>query len=146
MRIDKYLWCIRYYKTRNIASEACKKGHVTVNGQAAKASREVYATDKITVRRDQITYKLTVLDVPANRLGAKLVDMYRKDETPAEAFEHLELLKLSKDYYRLKGAGRPTKKDRRDIDDFHDYDEDDIIEGEEKKDVENSTKENETNV
>lgn len=146
MRIDKYLWCIRYYKTRNIASEACKKGHVTVNGQAAKASREVYATDKITVRRDQITYKLTVLDVPANRLGAKLVDMYRKDETPAEAFEHLELLKLSKDYYRLKGAGRPTKKDRRDIDDFHDYDEDDIIEGEEKKDVENSTKENESDV
>ncbi|KUF38929.1 RNA-binding protein [Myroides marinus] len=127
MRIDKYLWCVRYYKTRNIATEACKKGHITVNGQAAKASREVFATDKITLRKDQITYKLTVLDVPPNRVGAKLVDIYRKDETPAEAFEHLELLKLSKDYYRAKGTGRPTKKDRRDIDDFHYYDEDDNI-------------------
>ncbi|MGL4583999.1 MAG: RNA-binding S4 domain-containing protein [Flavobacterium sp.] len=146
MRIDKYLWCIRYYKTRNIATEACKKGHVTVNGQAAKASREVYATDKITVRRDQIVYKLTVLDVPPNRVGAKLVDIYRKDETPAEAFEHLELLKLSKDYYRAKGVGRPTKKDRRDIDDFHDYEDEDVIEGEENMDLDNSTKENEADV
>jgi ribosome-associated heat shock protein Hsp15 len=127
MRIDKYLWCVRYYKTRSIASEACKKGHITVNGQVAKSSREVFATDKITLRKDQIVYKMTVLDVPPNRVGAKLVDIYRKDETPAEAFEHLELLKLSKDYYRAKGTGRPTKKDRRDIDDFHDYDEEDIV-------------------
>ncbi|MDM1355784.1 RNA-binding S4 domain-containing protein [Myroides marinus] len=142
MRIDKYLWCVRYYKTRNIATEACKKGHITVNGQAAKASREVFATDKITLRKDQITYKLTVLDVPPNRVGAKLVDIYRKDETPAEAFEHLELLKLSKDYYRAKGTGRPTKKDRRDIDDFHDYDEDDNIDN----NVDNTETTNESEV
>ena len=120
MRIDKYLWCVRYYKTRSIATQAIQKGHVTVNGQQAKASREVFPTDKITVRRDQINYKLTVLDIPVNRLGPKLVDMYRKDETPAEAFEHLELLKLSKAHYRATGTRRPTKKDRRDLDEYGD--------------------------
>lgn len=109
---------MRYYKTRNIATEAIKKGHVSINNQVAKPSREVYASDKIVLRKDQINYTLTVLDIPQNRVGAKLVDMYRKDETPPEAFEHLELLKLSKDHYRAKGDGRPTKKDRRDIDDY----------------------------
>ncbi|RRJ88462.1 RNA-binding S4 domain-containing protein [Paenimyroides tangerinum] len=118
MRVDKYLWCIRYYKTRSIATEAVKKGHVSVNGQQAKASRDVFAGDKITLRKDQINYVISVLGVPDNRVGAKLVDMYRKDETPAEAFEHLELLKLSKEHYRAKGDGRPTKKDRRDIDGY----------------------------
>ncbi len=118
MRIDKYLWCIRYYKTRSIATEACKKGHITVNGQEAKPSRDVFPSDKITLRKDQINYVLTVLDIPENRVGAKLVDMYRKDETPAEAFAHLEMLRLSKEHYRTKGQGRPTKKDRRDIDDY----------------------------
>ncbi|WP_159800311.1 RNA-binding S4 domain-containing protein [Flavobacterium sp. MK4S-17] len=118
MRIDKYLWCVRYYKTRNIATEACKKGHITINGQQAKPSREVFPNDKITVRRDQINYILSVLDIPTNRVGPKLVDVYRKDETPAEAFQHLELLKLSKEHYRAKGTGRPTKKDRRDLDDY----------------------------
>ncbi|MFC4740553.1 RNA-binding S4 domain-containing protein [Flavobacterium ponti] len=129
MRIDKYLWCVRYYKTRNMASEAIKKGHVTVNNQTAKPSREVYPTDKIVLRKDQINYKITVLDVPQNRVGAKLVDMYRKDETPVEAFEHLELLKLSKEHYRAKGDGRPTKKDRRDIDDYI-WDDDNIVQKE----------------
>ncbi len=118
MRVDKYLWCIRYYKTRSIATEAVKKGHVSVNGQQAKASRDVFAGDKITLRKDQINYVISVLGVPDNRVGAKLVDMYRKDETPAEAFEHLEMLKLSKEHYRAKGDGRPTKKDRRDIDGY----------------------------
>lgn len=82
----------------------------------AKASREVFATDKITFRKDQITYTITVLDIPDNRVGAKLVDVYRKDTTPAASFEHLELLKLSKEHYRKNGTGRPTKKDRRDLD------------------------------
>lgn len=118
MRVDKYLWCVRYYKTRNMVTEACKKNHITVNGQVAKASKEVFATDKITFRKDQIIHIITVLDVPANRVGAKLVDVYRKDETPAESFAHLELLKLSKEHYRKTGTGRPTKKDRRDLDDI----------------------------
>lgn len=118
MRIDKFLWCVRYYKTRNMVTEACKKNHITVNNQVAKASKEVFAGDKVTFRRDQITYLITVLDIPESRVGAKLVDIYRKDETPAESFQHLEMLKLSKEHYRKTGTGRPTKKDRRDIDDF----------------------------
>ncbi len=115
MRIDKYLWCIRYFKTRSLASEACKKGHVRINDTAVKPSRDVFATDTITLRKNQINYTITVIDIPKNRVGAKLVDLYRKDCTPKEAFEHLDLLKYSKDYYRKKGSGRPTKKDRRDI-------------------------------
>lgn len=120
MRIDKYLWCTRYFKTRGLAADAIKKGHVTVNNQTAKASREVFPMDKITLRKDQINYIIKVLDIPQNRVGAKLVDIYRKDETPEEAFEHLEMLKLTKEHYRAKGTGRPTKKDRRDIDDYTD--------------------------
>ncbi|WP_369999844.1 RNA-binding S4 domain-containing protein [Winogradskyella sp.] len=120
MRIDKYLWCVRYYKTRSVATQACKKGQVKLNGAVAKPSREVYPTDKIELRKDQIIYQLTVNDLPPNRVGAKLVDIYRTDTTPKDAFAAKELLKYSKDYYRKKGTGRPTKKDRRDIDDFLD--------------------------
>ncbi len=118
MRIDKYLWCVRYYKTRNMVTEACKKNLVTVNGQIAKPSREVFPTDKITFRKDQITQIITVLDIPDNRVSAKLVDIYRRNDTPTEAYAHLELLKLSKEHYRKTGTGRPTKKDRRDIDEY----------------------------
>lgn len=120
MRVDKYLWSIRYFKTRNIATNACKKGHVKINEQVAKPSREVFPTDAVTIRKDQINHKFTVLDIPPSRVGAKLVDMYRKDTTPKEAFEHNELLQYSKEYYRKKGAGRPTKKDRREIEDYLD--------------------------
>ena len=120
MRVDKFLCCVRYYKTRSLATEACKKGHIKVNEQVVKPSREVYPTDKIELRKDQIWYQLTVNDLPPNRVGAKLVDIYRVDTTPKEAFAAQELLKYSKDYYRKKGVGRPTKKDRRDIDDFYD--------------------------
>ncbi len=120
MRIDKFLWCMRYYKTRSIATEACKKGKVKVNEKVTKPSREIFITDKIVLRKNQINYQLTVNDIPKSRLGAKLVDIYRTDITPKEAFETQELLKYSKDYYRKKGVGRPTKKDRRDIDDFKD--------------------------
>ncbi|TXD81251.1 RNA-binding S4 domain-containing protein [Subsaximicrobium wynnwilliamsii] len=120
MRVDKFLWCIRYYKTRSIATTACKKGQVKVNEQVVKPSRDVFPLDKIELRKDQIKYQLTINDLPPNRVGAKLVDIYRTDTTPKEAFEAQKLLKYSKDYYRKKGTGRPTKKDRRDIDDFYD--------------------------
>lgn len=120
MRLDKYLWSIRYYKTRNMASEACKKGHIRINGNTAKPSREVYKMDEIIVRKNQINYELNVLDIPPGRVSAKLVDIYRKDTTPKEAFENTELLRLSKNLYREKGLGRPTKKERRDIDDYLD--------------------------
>ncbi|WP_298536707.1 S4 domain-containing protein [uncultured Algibacter sp.] len=118
MRIDKFLWCVRYYKTRTLATTACKKGQVRVNQEIVKPSREVYATDTIELRKNQINYKLKVNDIPPSRVGAKIVDLYRTDITPKEQFEAQELLKYSKDYYRKKGTGRPTKKDRRDIDDF----------------------------
>lgn len=118
MRIDKFLWSTRYFKTRNIATTACKKGHAKINGQTAKPGREVFPMDEVVVRKDQIDYKFTVLDIPESRVGAKLVDIYRKDTTPKEAFEHNELLQYSKAYYRKKGIGRPTKKDRREIDEF----------------------------
>lgn len=120
MRIDKYLWSVRYFKTRNIATTACKKGQVKVNGHSVKPSREVYPMDKLIIRKNQIDYQLTVLDLPESRVGAKLVDIYRKDTTPKEAFTHNELLKHAKEHYRKKGAGRPTKKDRRDIEGYLD--------------------------
>ncbi|WP_425236515.1 RNA-binding S4 domain-containing protein [Ulvibacterium sp.] len=120
MRIDKFLWSTRYFKTRNLASNACKKGHVKINGHIAKPSREVYPTDTLVVRKNQIDYQLQILQIPPSRVGAKLVDIYRKDMTPKEAFETNELLKYSKDYYRKKGTGRPTKKDRREIEDYLD--------------------------
>ncbi len=118
MRIDKYLWCTRYFKTRSLATEACKKGHVKLNSKNIKPSRGVFVGEKIQVRKNQINYQFIVLDVPKNRIGAKLVDIYRKDTTPKEAFENLELLKFAKDYYRKKGEGRPTKRDRRDIENY----------------------------
>ena len=120
MRIDKYLWSTRYFKTRNMGTTACKKGQIKINGQVVKPGREVYPMDKIIVRKNQINYQLTVLDIPKSRVGAKLVDIYRKDTTPKEAFQHDELLQYAKDYYRKKGEGRPTKKDRREISEYVD--------------------------
>lgn len=118
MRIDKYLWCVRYYKTRTIATQSCKKGAVKISEKSVKPSRDVYPGDTIEVRINQIHYQLQVLDLPPNRVGAKLVGIYRNDITPKEAFEKTELLKYAKDYYRKKGTGRPSKKDRRDLEDF----------------------------
>ena len=126
MRIDKYLWCVRYFKTRSLASIACRKGHIKVNNALAKPSRQVYPTDVITVRKNQVNYQLTIHDIPDRRVVAKLVDIYRVDTTPKSEFEAQELLKYSKDYYRQKGEGRPTKKDRREIDGY--------LEGKENKD------------
>lgn len=122
MRIDKYLWCIRYFKTRSIATNACKKGQIKVNDAVVKPARDVYPSDKISVRKNQVVYTLEVLDLPESRLGAKLVDIYRKDTTPKENLEKLDLLKYSKEYYRKKGTGRPTKKDRRNIDEIYEND------------------------
>ena len=119
MRIDKYLWTIRVFKTRSLAAEACKKGHVKLLSSSVKPSKEIYGNEEISIRKNQVNYKIIVLGIPESRIGAKLVDLYRKDITPKEEFEKTELLKYSKDYYRKKGTGRPTKKDRRDIDDYY---------------------------
>ena len=123
MRIDKFLWCTRYFKTRSIATAACKKGHVKINDDSVKPSREVFPMDIIDVRKNQIAYKLKVNDLPPNRVGAKLVDIYRTDLTPKDAFKAQEMLKYSQDFYRKKGTGRPTKKDRRSLDDYMNEDE-----------------------
>lgn len=131
MRVDKYLWCVRYFKTRSIATSACKKGQVKINNTSIKPSRDIYPSDTISVRKNQVTYVLEVLDLPESRLGAKLVGMYVRDKTPKENLEKLELLKYSKDYYRKKGVGRPTKKDRRSIDEI--YNNDDFFKSDEEE-------------
>jgi len=122
MRVDKYLWCVRYFKTRSIATNACRTGKVKIKGDNVKPSREVYPGDQIQIRKDQVDYVIEVLDIPESRLGAKLTDIYRKDITPKENLEKLELLKYSKDHYRKRGTGRPTKKDRRELDDYTEED------------------------
>lgn len=126
MRVDKFLWCVRYFKTRSVATNACKQGKVRLEGDILKPSKEVFPGDKLMVRKNQINYELEILDLPKSRVGAKLVNLYVHDITPKEAFEKLELLKYSKDYYRKKGTGRPTKKDRRDIDDWFDNASDEV--------------------
>ena len=122
MRIDKFLWCVRFYKTRSLATNACKKGMVKVNNQVVKASREVYPNEKITVRIKQVNYRFIIIKIPKGRIGAKLLDIYRSDNTPKSEFEAQVRLKYSKDYYITKGKGRPTKKSRRDIEDYLDFD------------------------
>ena len=126
MRIDKYLWCIRVFKTRTIATTACKKGQIKIENKNIKPSKEVFGDELILVRKNQINYQIKVLDLPKSRVCAKLVDLYRKDITPKEEFEKNELLKYSKDYYRKKGAGRPTKKDRRDIEGYQEDTEEEL--------------------
>ena len=101
-----------------MATEACKKGQIRVNELIAKPSREVFPMDKLLIRKNQINYQCVVLDVPESRLGAKLVDMYRKDTTPIEALEQQKISALAQEHYRKQGSGRPTKKERRDLSDY----------------------------
>lgn len=119
MRIDKYLWCIRLFKTRNMATEACKKGHVKINDSNVKPAKEIFGNEIINIRKNQMNYEIAVIDIPKSRVGAKLVDLYRKDMTPKEELERLDLLKFTKNHHRKKGTGRPTKRDRRDIDEYY---------------------------
>ncbi|UHO37544.1 RNA-binding S4 domain-containing protein [Chryseobacterium capnotolerans] len=118
MRIDKFLWSIRFYKTRSIAAEEIKKNRVSIGTSAVKSSKEVKEGDVIKVRKNQIDYKIKVLQIPKSRIGAKLVPLHIQDVTDKEQYELLKLRKMSQDYYRNKGEGRPTKKDRRDMDDY----------------------------
>ena len=118
MRIDKFLWYVRYYKTRSWATDEVNKNRVWINEQQAKASKEVLVGDKVKVRKNQIFYEFDVLQIPKSRQGAKTVSLYIKDKTEKEQYDLLELRRSSQDYYREKGEGRPTKRDRRDLDDF----------------------------
>lgn len=119
MRIDKFLWCVRYFKTRSLATKECGRGHVKVNGERAKASREVYPSDKIDIRKNQIDYKIEIIDIPKSRRGAKWVKLFIMDITPKENIEKLDLLKYERSKGREKGTGRPTKKDRRELEDWY---------------------------
>jgi len=96
---------------------------VKINKKNVKPSKEIFIGETIQVRKNQINYEFIVIDTPKNRVGAKLVDLYRKDITPKAEFSNQELLKFAKNYYRKKGEGRPTKKDRRDIDQYLNKDE-----------------------
>jgi ribosome-associated heat shock protein Hsp15 len=118
MRIDKFLWCVRFYKTRSIAADEIKKNRVSLAGQTVKSSREVKEGDIIKIRKNQIDYQLKIVQIPKSRIGAKLVPLHIEDKTEKEQYEMMKLRQLSQEHYRNKGEGRPTKKDRRDIDGF----------------------------
>ncbi|ROH97534.1 RNA-binding S4 domain-containing protein [Chryseobacterium daecheongense] len=118
MRIDKFLWSIRFYKTRTIATEEIKKNRVSIGEGTVKSSKEVKEGDVIKIRKNQIDYKIKVIQIPKSRIGAKLVPLHIKDVTDKEQYELLKLRKMSQDYYRNRGEGRPTKKDRRDMDEY----------------------------
>ena len=117
-RIDKWLWAARIYKTRSVAAEACKKGHISLNGAQTKASRTVKPGDVVQVRKAPITYSFKVLQAIEKRVGAKLVPEVLENVTTPDQYELLEMSRISGFVNRAKGTGRPTKKDRRDLDEF----------------------------
>ena len=134
VRVDKYLFAMRIYKTRSIATDACKCGRIKMNGTELKPSRMFHIGDIFTVRKGPITYTYKILQLSENRLGAKMVPNYLEDITSPEQLEILELARFAAQSGRDRGTGRPTKKDRRDIEQFFsdDYnyllDEDDYLE------------------
>lgn len=122
VRIDKWLWAVRIFKTRNLAAEACKKGRVSLNGITLKPSKNIKIGDTLQVRTNPVIYSFKVLNLTENRIGAKLVPEYMLNTTTADQLELLELHKLNKTINRARGTGRPTKKERREIDSFFDDD------------------------
>ena len=118
VRIDKWMWAVRIFKTRTIASDTCKLGRVTINGQRVKPSKMVKIGEIIDVKKPPITYSFKVLALSENRMGAKLVPGFMENVTKKEQLDLLEMNRISGFIDRAKGMGRPTKKDRRDMDDF----------------------------
>lgn len=117
-RIDKWLWAARIFKTRTIAAAACKKGQVSMKGSPVKASRMIKVGDVIEVRKPPVTYSFRVLQAIEKRVGAKLIPEILENITAPEQYEILEMSKISGFVNRAKGTGRPTKKDRRSLDEF----------------------------
>ena len=117
-RIDKWLWAARIFKTRTIAAAACKKGQVSMKGSPVKASRTIKVGDVIEVRKPPVTYSFRVLQAIEKRVGAKLIPEILENITAPEQYEILEMSKISGFVNRAKGTGRPTKKDRRSLDEF----------------------------
>ena len=120
VRIDKYLWAVRLFKTRSIASEECKKGRVLIGGQSVKSSRVVNIGDIVSIKDPPIFHEYKVLDVTEKRMGAKLVPDFIVEITSEDQLEILKLTKLANKLNRQHGLGRPTKKERRDLDSFID--------------------------
>ncbi len=118
VRIDKWLWAMRVFKTRTIATEACKKGRVTMGGLPVKPSRLIKEGDVIDVRKPPITYSFRVKATTQNRLGAKLVPDYLENITPQSQYDLLEMTKISGFVDRRKGMGRPTKRESREMSRF----------------------------
>ena len=122
VRVDKWLWAMRVFKTRTIATEACKKGRVTVNNDPnpTKPARMVKVGDVVHVRKPPVTYSFKVLAITENRLGAKLVPQYLENVTPPDQYDLLDVVKISGFVDRRKGLGRPTKREGRDLARFTD--------------------------
>ena len=117
-RIDKWLWAARIYKTRTLAADACKNGRITINGAQTKPSRTVKVGDKVGVKKPPITYTFLVKQSIEKRVGAKLLPDILENITTPDQYELLEMSRISGFVDRARGTGRPTKKDRRAIDDF----------------------------
>jgi ribosome-associated heat shock protein Hsp15 len=122
VRIDKWMWATRIFKTRTIASDACKKNRVSIGGVTVKPSRMIKTGDIVSVRKPPVTYSFRVLGVAEKRMGAKLVPQYLENITPPEQYGLLEMNRISGFVDRAKGLGRPTKKDRRELEQFTDAD------------------------
>ena len=120
LRIDKYLWAIRFYKSRNEASIACKKGHVRIDKVTVKPSRELFGAEKILIRKNQMEFTLLVIGIPKSRVGPKLVEYYAKDLTPEDIRKARTEVAISQAKNRFETSGRPSKKNRRDLMDFMD--------------------------
>ncbi len=117
-RIDKWLWAARIFKTRSMAAAACKKGQVSIKGSQIKPSRMIKEGDVIEVRKNPVTFSFRVKQAIEKRVGAKLVPDVLENVTPPEQYEILEMSKISGFVDRARGTGRPTKKDRRSLEEF----------------------------
>ena len=118
MRIDQYLWFVRIFRSRNKASNACKAGKIKINDQIVKPSREALPLDIVQVRKEQLWRSYKITDLPLSRLSAKLVGLYQTEITDISMINHQELKGLSAKVIRDEGTGRPTKKQRREIDEI----------------------------
>lgn len=120
MRIDKYLWCVRLYKTRTQAADACKKGKILIRDEVVKSSMELKPGESFTLKNGSMRYTYQVVGFPASRVGAKLVSEYLADITSPEDDERNKLILLNKKESAFYDQGRPTKKNRRDLDKWND--------------------------
>lgn len=138
-RVDKWLWAVRVFKTRSIATDAVKKGRVEVNGVVVKPSRLLKPGEVVSVRKAPVVYSYRVKQLVQNRLGAKLVPDYAENITPQSQLDLLEVVKISGFIDRRKGLGRPTKREGRELERFtSDLWDDDDLDDEEEPDEENS--------